>query len=155
MNERNRQQRRYYVDGNTARKLNTAPVREERPRKKRKVNKRIARNVRRSRAFSLGYTLALLFATSILFVACISMLTLDEKVTKQRNDISSLEERINALTDENNETAKQLQSSVNLIKVYDFAVNELGMEYPKNGQVLYYHATNPDYVKQFKDVPKE
>lgn len=155
MNERNRQQRRYYVDGNTARKLNTAPVREERPRKKRKVNKRIARNVRRSRAFSLGYTLALLFATSILFVTCISMLTLDEKVTKQRNDISSLEERINALTDENNETAKQLQSSVNLIKVYDFAVNELGMEYPKNGQVLYYHATNPDYVKQFKDVPKE
>ncbi len=147
---------RYYIEGNTARKLNTAPERVERPvREERRVNERISRNTRRAKAFDLKYTMALTVATVFLFVACVNMLTLQADITEQRREIATLERNLESLIDTNNETGKRLESSVDLTKVYDTAIKELGMVYPKNGQIVNYEASNPDYVKQFKDVPEQ
>ena len=44
---------------------------------------------------------------------------------------------------------------MDLTEVYDTATKDLGMVYPQNGQVISYEASNPDYVKQFKDVPEQ
>lgn len=155
VNERNRDM--YYIEGNAARKLNAVPEREVRPERerKRKVNPKIQKNVKRAQAFDLHYTIMLIAATVFLFVSCISMLTLKANVTEQRRQIAMLESNLNALTDSNNETSKRLESTVDLPKIYDFATNELGMVYPGNGQVVSYEASNPDYVKQFKDIPTE
>lgn len=147
----------YYVEGNAVRKINTAPEREVRPerKKERQVNERIQKNAKRSKAFDLSYTLVLLGATTMLFVSCFSMLTLKADVMEQKREIAALEKNLAELTDTNNETSKRLDSSVDLTKIYAVATKELGMIYPKNGQVVSYEATNPDYVKQFKDVPNE
>ncbi len=156
MDSRN-EQRRYYIEGNTARQLNTVPQRIERPKqqKERKVNERINRNSRRARAFDLKYTVCLMVATTFLFVSCVNMLTIQSDITEQRRQIATLESTLNELTDTNNETSKRLESSVDLPKIYEVATTELGMVYPKTGQVVSYEASNPDYVKQFKDVPVE
>lgn len=150
-------QRRYYVEGNTARKLDAVPQRIERPQRRqeqeRKANSRSNRNVRRALAFDLRYTLALLVATSFLFVSCVSMLSVQADITEQRREITMLERNLTKMTDTNNEKSKQLESSVDLTKVYDIAIHELGMVYPKTGQVISYDASNPDYVKQYKDIP--
>ena len=55
------------------------------------------------------------------------------------------------------DTASEEKRNVmaSLYLIYDFATKELGMVYPGNDQVVSYKASNPDYVKQFKDVPKE
>jgi flagellar motility protein MotE (MotC chaperone) len=155
VNERNQQM--YYFEGSAVRKMDVAPRIEERPERKRerKVNSKIAKNARKARAFDVRYMMSLVIATGFLFVSCITMLMLEANVTEQRRQISSLERNLNALTDSNNETSKRLESSVDLVQIYDFAVNDLGMGYPKNGQVVMYKASNPDYVKQFKDIPKE
>ena len=34
------------------------------------------------------------------------------------------------------------------------AMNELGMVYPTEGQVVYYDLTESDYVHQFTDIPQ-
>ena len=81
------------------------------------------------------------------------MLSLQADITEQRRQIAALESNLTELTDTNNETSKRLESSVDLTKVYDVATGELGMVYPKTGQVISYEASNPDYVKQYKDVP--
>ena len=155
MDSRN-EERRYYIEGNTARKLNTAPERIERPqREKRRVNEKVNRNAKRAKAFDLKYTIALVTATAFLFVSCVSMLNLQADITEQRRQIAMLESNLIELTDMNNETGKRLDSTVDLTEVYEVATTELGMVYPKNGQVLSYEASNPDYVKQFKDVPTE
>lgn len=147
---------RYYIEGNTARKLNTVPERVEKPqREERKVNERISRNLRRARAFDLKYTIALVTATVFLFVSCVNMLTLQADNTEKRRQIATLESNLSELTDTNNETSKRLESSVDLTEVYDTATKDLGMVYPQNGQVISYEASNPDYVKQFKDVPEQ
>ncbi|MCM1157135.1 MAG: hypothetical protein NC300_00170 [Bacteroidales bacterium] len=149
-------ERGYYVEGNTARKLNTVPERVERPeREERRVNEKHVRNTRRARAFDLKYTVALVVATVFLFSSCVSMLTLQAQISEQRREIAIMESNLNNLADANNETSKRLDSSVDLREVYEVATKELGMEHPKNGQVVSYEASNPDYVKQFKDVPAE
>lgn len=152
-------QREYYIEGNTARKLSTAPQRVNRPerreQKERQVNERVRRNTNRAKAFDLKYTLALVTATVFLFASCISMLSLQADITEQKRQIAILESNLNEMTDTNNETSKRLESSVDLTKVYDVATKELGMVYPKTGQVISYEATNPDYVKQYKDVPEK
>lgn len=147
----------YYVEGNTARRLETAPQRIERPEQQREhhTNKRISRNSKRARAFDLRYTVALVTATVFLFASCINMLDIQAEITEQRRQIAILESNLNELTDANDETSKRLESSVDLTEIYDVAVNELGMVYPETGQVVSYEASNPDYVKQFKDVPEK
>lgn len=160
MDSRN-EERYYYIEGNAARKLNTVPQREVRqnrqpaPERERKTNARVERNAQRAKAFDLRYTMALVVATVFLFGACVNMLSLQADITEQRRQIALLESNLNELKDTNNETSKRLDSSVDLTKVYDFATQELGMVYPGNDQVVSYKASNPDYVKQFKDVPKE
>ena len=155
------EERYYYIEGNAARKLNTVPQREVRPNRQpapeseRKTNARVERNAQRAKAFDLRYTMALVVATVFLFGACVNMLSLQADITEQRRQIALLESNLNELKDTNNETSKRLDSSVDLTKVYDFATQELGMVYPGNDQVVSYKASNPDYVKQFKDVPEE
>lgn len=148
-------QRHYYIEGNTARQLNTAPQRVERPeyKEERRVNERISRNSKRARAFDFKYTLCLMVATTFLFVSCVNMLTIQADITEQRRQIATLESTLNELADSNNETSKRLESSIDLPRIYEVATTELGMVYPKTGQVVSYEASNPDYVKQFKDVP--
>lgn len=149
--------REYYIEGNAARQLNTMPERIERPerqqREERQVNERINKNRNRAKAFDLKYTIALMVATVFLFVSCINMLTIQANITEQRRQIAALESNLNELTDTNDETSKRLESSVNLPEIYEVATKELGMVYPETGQVVSYEASNPDYVKQFKDVP--
>lgn len=154
VNPRNQQ---YYIEGNTARQLNTVPQRIERPEHKeeRRVNERVERNQKRARAFDLKYTVCLMIATVFLFGSCVNMLAIQSDITEQRRQIALLEKNLNELTDNNNEMSKRLESSVDLTKIYEVATTELNMVYPKAGQVVSYEASNPDYVKQFKDVPVE
>lgn len=152
--------REYYIEGNAARKLNTVPQRiDDRPNRQQREehheNARISKNRNRARAFDLKYTIALTAATVFLFVSCINMLTIQASITDQRRQIATLESNLNELTDTNDETSKRLESSVDLPKIYEVATSELGMVYPKNGQVISYQASNPDYVKQFMDIPTE
>lgn len=148
------EEREYYIEGNTARKLNAVPERIHRPEpEERKANEKINRNRNRAKAFDLKYTIALTVATVFLFASCVNMLTIQADITEQRRQIAALESNLNELTDTNDETDKRLESSVDLPEIYDVATKELGMVYPKTGQVVSYEASNPDYVKQFKDIP--
>lgn len=153
----------YYTQGNTARKLNMVPETIERPEEKRQKerqvkknpNKQISKNAERARAFSPIYTCMLMVATVFLFGSCFYMLTIQATITEQRREIAMLESNLNDLTDNNDEMSKRIESSVNLPEVCEVATTELGMVYPKAGQVVSYEASNPDYVKQFKDVPQD
>lgn len=150
-------QRDYYIEGNTARKLNAVPQEVERPRRRQQqehqTNERIRRNTKNVRAFDFRYTVALLAATSVLFISCLYMLSIQARIMEEKRSIAILESNLNVLTDMNNETEKRLDNTIDLTKVYDVATKELHMVYPKTGQVIKYEASNPDYVKQYKDVP--
>lgn len=150
-------EQQYYTQGSAARKLNQVPETIERPKERRQkqhqVNERTKKNVERARAFSFRYTVMLTLATVFLFGSCFYMLSIQSEITEQRREIALLESNLNALTDSNDEMSKRIESSVNLPEIYEVATTELGMVYPKTGQVVSYEASNPDYVKQYMDVP--
>ncbi len=148
----------YYVDGNTVRKLNTAPkqvpqrVPSAQPQKK--VSTRTRRNQSRALSIQKGQALFLGIATALTLAACVYMLNLQATITSQNKNITALEEKLNLIVDNNEATASRLDGQVNLSEIYRIATEELGMVYAVKGQILLYEESNPDYVRQYKDVPE-
>ena len=67
--------------------------------------------------------------------------------------IKELEQELDALRSENDITQTRINTSVDLDYVYQVATEELGMVYAGKDQVLMYHQTESEYVRQYEDIP--
>lgn len=160
-----------YVDGNTVRKLDQAPYERKRREEEKERARRAAQEVRREDKrrrnqqiamrnrekvikIDLKYTLFLGFAVAVTLLVCVYYLALQNQLTTQTKTISSLKSELNALVDENLATEERINNAIDLEKVYEMAKNELGMDYPTKGQIVYYSGTSDDYVKQYKEIPQ-
>ena len=56
---------------------------------------------------------------------------------------------------DNDARYKRVTTSVDLNHVKDVAINKLGMDYPKEDQVVYYTIENSTYMDQYSDIPKQ
>ena len=148
----------YYVNGSTVRKYDAMPERrrmpERAPEVQRKKNTRISPKADRALAFNLGYTVFVVSAVFIMIAACVAMLYMESKVTKQQKNINALEAQLETIKDDNSAYRLSLENMYSLDEIYDVATNELGMVYARKGQIVYYDSANEDYVKQYKDVPE-
>ena len=54
---------------------------------------------------------------------------------------------------ENDEAYKRLSTSVDLESVKKTALEELGMSYVKESQIVYYSVGDDDYMNQYGDIP--
>lgn len=149
---RNIREDRIYIDGNTARKLQTVPV-----IRKRKQNDEIKRQqVRRrvkSAPMNLGYIFFMMIAMLVVCVVLIGYIELQADITNKISRISQLESQLNDLKLDNDETYTKIMSSVDLEEIKRIAINELGMKYAKEGQVITYSGEGSDYVRQYKEIP--
>ena len=148
---------RYYTEGNTVRKrVVEAPQRETRQQELPSYAKvrRVKPNQGMALAMNPGFAVFLGLSVLITLAACVMMLSMQAKVTNQGNTITKLQAEIETLTDDNNAYEARINSSVNLEQIRDVAMNQLGMVYPTDGQVVYYDQTEADYVRQYQDVPE-
>lgn len=70
-------------------------------------------------------------------------------------NIAALEARLSELKAENDDEYNRVTTSVDLEKVREIAINELGMVYAKADQVILYNSQGSDYVRQYGDIPEE
>lgn len=175
-------ERRYYVEGNTARKLNydrgtAAPARvpqpERRPKKATtqvpaRKNKRathitdedrraLAARKARERAIAnaqIRYTAGIVVAVVIAVALCCYLLELTSEVKTQKDAVASLKSQVAAQLDENSGYSAGLDSMTDLNEIYNIATTKLGMVYSQPGQTIYYSQNSDDYVVQYKDVPE-
>ncbi|MBO5239247.1 MAG: hypothetical protein J6B50_10825 [Lachnospiraceae bacterium] len=147
----------YYTEGTAARKV----VQPEyiRPERRQEELPEYAK-VRKAKtqkglkvAMNPAFAVFLAFSVLATLTACTMMLSMQAKVTNQSDTISMLQSEIETLTDENNVYENRLNSNVNLEQIRETAINQLGMVYPTEGQVVYYNLTEADYVRQYQDVP--
>lgn len=149
----------YYTSGTAARKL--AQPDYERPERRpepelpdyarvRKADRRPGLQV----AMNPGFAVFLAISVIATLAVCALLLTMQAKVTNQSNTITRLQSELEALRDDNNAYEARLNSSVNLEYIRDVAINQLGMVYPTEGQVVYYERIESDYVRQYRDVPE-
>lgn len=146
-------QNAYYVHGNTVRKIR--PDQEITREPKKKVNNSVRRNRDRAKHMSAGYVLFLgmaLVATGMILVYYIG---LQADITNTVKHISTLESQLNDLKVENEENYSRICSSVDLEEIRRIAIQELGMQYAQEGQIISFTSENNDYVKQMAEIPKQ
>ncbi len=146
-------QKAYYVQGSTVRKIR--PDQEIHRSRQKKVNNSVRRNRDRARNMNPGYVLflgAALVATGIILVYYIG---LQSDITNSVKHISTLESQLNDLKVANEEEYSRISSSVDLEEIRRIAIQELGMQYAQEGQIISFTSENNDYVKQMAEIPKQ
>lgn len=149
---RNIREDRIYIDGNTARKLQTVPVNRNRKQNDEITRQQVRRQVKTA-PMNLGYIFFMMIAILVVCVVLIGYVELQADITNRINHISQLESQLNELKLENDETYTKIMSSVDLEEIKRIAINELGMKYAKEGQVITYSGEGSDYVRQYKEIP--
>ncbi len=146
-------QNAYYVDGNTVRKAQ--PVRQMPERPKKKVNNSVRKNRDRAKHMNAGYVLFLSAALVAAGMILVYYIGLQSDITNSVKHIASLERQLNALKVANEEDYTRISSNVDLEEIRRIAIQELGMQYAREGQIVSFTSENSDYVKQMAEIPKK
>ncbi len=162
MEKEKRRKNDYYVDGNTVRRAEAAPdyrqrrqerINEEEEAKERRRRRMVRREQERTLRVGRSY---LTFLTMVMIVFGIfagTYIKIQSDVTSRMDTVSNLESQIADLKAENDEAYKRLSTSVDLESVKKTALEELGMSYVKESQIVYYSVGDDDYMNQYGDIP--
>lgn len=143
---------RYYVQGNTARRLDVTREIERQPQKK--ISNTARKNRERAKHMSAGYVLFLCMALMVTGIILVKYIGLQSDITNSVQHISTLEKQLNDLKLANDEEYSRITSSVDLEEIKRIAIQELGMQYAEEGQIISFASENHDYVKQMADIPQ-
>ena len=158
--------RTYYVNGSAVRELETQPVRqpERRPRtdrrkieeEQRKKHRRNAARRNRERAFYMnkGYVIFLSACVAVVAFAAVSLIQMQSQVSQRMRNIASLESQITDLKADNDARYKEIITSVDLDYIKDVAINQLGMNYATEDQIIYFSVENNNFMDQYSDIPE-
>ena len=138
-----------YIHGNAVRKLDERIyVPEERRRKP--ISNTARKNREKARHMNLGYVLFLSCAVIAAGFILTIYIGLQSDITNSIKNISRLESQLNALKLDNDEE----YSSVDLEEVKRIAIQELGMKYAEEGQIVIVEGGGSDYMRQMADIPQ-
>ena len=141
-----------YVQGNTARKLQALPAYEPtQPQKK--ISNRTRRNRERALHMNVGTVLSMAVAMVAAGLILTVYLTLQSDITNSIKHIASLESTLNEMKMENDENYSRITSSVDLEEVKRIAMQELGMRYAEEGQIIRFNGEGSDYIRQIGNIP--
>jgi hypothetical protein len=163
----NNQRGNTYIEGNTIRKMQAQPVRREEyglpkrqeparvPEPKRKpktLSREVQRNRENAKSINLIYVTILMAAAVVLVLTCARYIDIQSEMINIKKSNTVLENEITNLKLINDATYNTLVSSVNLEEIKRIALEELGMMYVSEGQVILYNNQDTDYVRQYKAV---
>ena len=141
----------YYVVGNTVRVAD--PVRELQQPPKR-VNHTVRRNREKARYMNLPYVMFLTAALAMTALMLIGYIKVQAGLTVSIERVAKMESQLNDMRLSNDEQLERINSAIDMEEVKRIAVEELGMTYAKEGQVVRVSAEGSDYVRQLVDMPQ-
>lgn len=152
----------YYINGSTVRQVAPQPVRPERPDRRRieeeqqKKRRRNAARRNRERALymSRGYVIFLSSCIAVVAFMAVSLIQMQSQVTQRMKNIATLESQITDLKADNDARYKEIVTSVDLEYIKDVAINELGMHYATEDQIIYFSVENDNFMDQYSDIPE-
>lgn len=157
-------QRPYKVDGNTVRHVEAEPdyrrQQRERQDKEERENLRrrrraAARNREKELRMSKSYVVFLTMAVTVFGVFCGTYIKLQSDVTARMKAIARLESQITDLKADNDEAYKRINTTIDLDGIRNTAINELGMFYATEDQIVYYSVDRNDYMNQYTEIPQK
>lgn len=153
----------YYVNGSTVRQLDAQPVRRERidrtqiqeRQQKKRRRRALERNRARALYMSRGYVAFLTLCVGVVAFAAVSLIQIQSQVTQRMKHIAALESQITDLKADNDARYKEIITSVDLDYIKDVAINQLGMQYATEDQIIYYSVENNNFMDQYSDIPNK
>ncbi|NTV78019.1 MAG: cell division protein FtsL [Clostridiales bacterium] len=118
-----------------------------------KPSKRIQKNREKVFHMSIGYVM---FLSAALFLSALVLLlyiNLQAQISTSVQNISMLESKLNGLKLENDEEYNRIVTSVDLEEIKRIAIEELGMTYASQGQIIVLDNEGSDYVRQYSQIP--
>ena len=128
-------------------------TREIRQEPQRKISNRTRKNRDKARHMSAGYVFFLSVALVVTGFVLVNYIGLQSDITHRVENISRLEKELNDLKLANDEEYSRITSSVDLEEIKRIAIQELGMQYAEEGQIISFASESNDYVKQMEDIP--
>lgn len=152
----------YYVNGSTVRQLEAQPVRRERidrtkiqeEQKKKRRRNAARRNRERALHMSRGYVAFLSLCVAVVAFAAVGLVQTQSQVTQRMEHIAALESQITDLKADNDARYKEIITSVDLDYIKDVAMNQLGMKYATEDQIVYFSVENNNFMDQYSDIPE-
>ena len=141
-----------YVQGSAVRKLDVTREIEQSPKKK--LSNTARKNREKAEHMSAGYVLFLSLALLATGCILVGYIKLQSDITNSIKNIARLETQLNDLRLANDEEYNRITSRVDLEEIRRIAIQELGMQYAKEGQIVTFESENNDYVKQIAAIPE-
>lgn len=144
-----------YIDGNVVRHIQAVPNRAPRREERTRTSVKTRRNREKALHINMPYVMFLTVAAIATLFLCVNYLKLQAQGITYRNQIARLESSLNTAKMANDNAYERAMSSVNIEEIKNIAVNELGMVYAGEGQVVFYSNQEGDYIRQYGEIPEE
>ena len=120
-------------------------------RQRQAQDRRIEEN--RARATRVGGVL-IAAAIGVMLFTCTNYVSLINAKSTNAGKISTLQAQLEELKIENDQKELSIDTSIDYEYIYNVAVEELGMVYASEDQIINYKSGESEYVMQFKDIPE-
>lgn len=115
---------------------------------------RVAEKKQKKMHMSILYVSFLVVAIAILGFTLINYVKLQAEITAVNDRISVKETTLNDLTLANDDEYSKMVNEIDIDNIRKIAIEELGMVYATEDQVIKYTRENSDYVRQLADIPQ-
>ncbi len=137
-----------YIYDNTAREL--APETEVRKKNSKQIAPAPSHKKRaRHSAMNLPYVMFLIMAVAATCIMCMRYIKLQSSIVSHVKTISAMEMDLSELKAENDDLEARIKGAVDLEEIKRRAMDELGMTYAREDQIVEYNSDGTDYVRQF------
>lgn len=139
-----------YVSGNVVRKeAVTAPKRVQ----QKEVSQRVRTNRSKAMHMNKGYVTFLAVAAIVTLFACVQYLQLQSDITSRSKRITSLQQELSAAKETNTTRYNVAMNTMNLEEIRDIAMNQFGMVYANEEQVIKYQSPTGKTVTRYAAIP--
>lgn len=146
-----------FTDGNTVRKVQAVPS--QKTRKQQRPEERAVINTARHREQALrvnkSFVYFMIVICTAMILVSVNYLKLQAEGTSYRTTIANMEGELSDLKLTNDYTYEQTMASIDMEAVKKIAINELGMRYAKEGQIITYNSQHGDYIRQYGEITPE
>lgn len=125
------------------------------PKRRRRVSSQVKENRKQAMGINKAYVVFLTFAAVLMLIVCVNYVQLRSELTSRSKHITALQKELVTLNEENTTEYNSIVDAVNLEEVREKALNELGMVYASDSQVIEYDNPTGDYIKQYDEIPEE
>lgn len=138
-----------YIEGNTVRKLNTAPVVVPRP----ELVPERQPGRRKQKSPSRAYVGFFVVAVIITLATCVGYLSCQADNRKLASEIKAMENQVNVVTAANDSTEYSIYNNTDLNSIIQVATMQLGMVKLTESNIKYYNSPKDEYINQYDNIP--